>query len=160
MNTRQWNRKRIGLALIGSVILGGAALGLGRGTASAQADTKTYVALLYPAEYESIFLMSDAQQQAITVHLCTEYARFPIRVPPEETTIIPFPDGWQTGRIQTDRNGKPIEPEFEVWIESYGVPFRPLQSGTRMGDPRGPKLAAWGIAQNGPVTFTYRDQRD
>ena len=68
----------------------------------------------------------------------------PIVVPPADNIVIPFKDGWT------------VEAKDEARLVSSLVPFDDSSKFNKFGERPDYVLSAWGITNNGPVQFVYR----
>jgi hypothetical protein len=107
--------------------------------------TRQYAAWIPPGTYSAIVLNSSGDERRWAVSLMVRNTSVPVVVPPADNIIIPFKDGWT------------VEASDEARIVSSLVPFDDSSRFNKFGERPDYVLSAWGITNNGPVQFVYRD---
>ncbi len=99
-----------------------------------------------PGRYSAIVIATNGTTRRWIISLRTTNGRFPITVPPLETTIIPFDEPWV------------VLPQDQARLESIDVPFDDISRDTPLAESN-LCLSAWGITDKGPVAFVIRPER-
>jgi hypothetical protein len=107
--------------------------------------TTQYAAWIPPGTYSAIVLNSSGDERRWAVSLMVRDTSVPVVVPPADNIVIPFKDGWT------------VEAKDEARLVSSLVPFDDSSKYNKFGEGPDYVLSAWGITNNGPVQFVYRE---
>jgi hypothetical protein len=107
-------------------------------------STVSEVNTLYmpPGKYTAIVIATTAKNRRWIVSLKSTRGSFPITVGDETTIVIPFDDGWQ------------VKADDQARLESKFVPWEDIGERNLLDGNEYVSLAAWGITDQGPVSFS------
>jgi hypothetical protein len=106
---------------------------------------KVYEAWIRPGTYTGFALCSNANvnTRRWVVTLVSRGQSFPIAVAPGETTLVPFPGGWN------------VTVDDEAHFVSRSVAFEDMSDFDGLvGDNQAMVIGAWGITAKGPVALS------
>jgi hypothetical protein len=130
----------VAVALLSAGLAWALAGGLGARGSSPEA-TREFEVWIEPGTYTGFALCSTANvgTRRWVVRLVSRDQTFPIVVAPGETTVIPFPSGWN------------VTVEDKAHFVSRNVPFGDMSDWDALAGEQAMIIGAWGMSTKGPV---------